>query len=157
MTHTEIALDPLAGTLAARGRSARRKGHDFERDVARMLSDATGVYWRRKVRQHAVDSDVVTDSPAFQHLVIECKHADTLCLPRWWAQACKQAGEKTPVLIYRQTGSQIRVQLDASDVNPATWPARRRNVVTLDWDTAMQWMRETAQNKSAGDSTVLGE
>ena len=81
----------------------RNKGAAFERKVANLLTEATGTTWRRRVRNQAGDSDVVADEPAFARISIECKHANTLCLPAWWRQAQDQAGEEgVPVLIYRQ-------------------------------------------------------
>jgi len=122
----------------------RNKGAAFERKVANLLTEATGKVWRRRVRNAADDSDVVADDPAFAHIVIECKHANTLCLPAWWRQAQEQAGEQgVPVLIYRQTGARGEsVMVDAYHVNPRTFPVRGRHTVTFAWEPAMQWMRE---------------
>lgn len=122
----------------------RNKGAAFERKVANLLTEATGRVWRRRVRNAADDSDVVADDPAFAHIVIECKHANTLCLPAWWRQAQQQAGEQgVPVLIYRQTGARGElVMVDAHHVNSKTFPVRGRHTVTFAWEAAMQWMRE---------------
>lgn len=122
----------------------RNKGAAFERKVANLLTEATGKVWRRRVRNAADDSDVIADDPAFAHIVIECKHANTLCLPAWWRQAQQQAGEQgVPVLIYRQTGARGEsVMVDAHHVNPRTFPVRGRHTVTFAWEAAMQWMRE---------------
>ena len=122
----------------------RNKGAAFERKVANLLTADTGTTWRRRVRNQAGDSDVVADDPAFGRISIECKHANTLCLPAWWRQAQEQAGEQgVPVLIYRQTGARGEsVMVDAYHVNARHWPARGRYTVTLDWPAAMQWLRE---------------
>lgn len=126
------------------GSMARNKGADFERRIANRLSEATGTRWRRRVRNHEGDSDVVADDPAFDRISVECKHATRLCLPAWWRQAQAQAGEsRIPVLVYKRTGMVgDLVMLDAHDVNPRTFPVRGRYTVTLDWAAAMQWMRE---------------
>jgi hypothetical protein len=160
MKQMDVALDPMAGTmpsLAARGRSSRAKGQKFERTVANMLTESTGVSWRRRVRQHACDSDVVADDPAFQHIAIECKHAHTLCLPKWWRQAQKQAGANIPVLIYRKDGGSIYVQVDAHHVSPTTWPVLGRHTLTLGWDSAMQWLREKVKPAEYVEGSLLGE
>ncbi len=104
----------------------RNKGAAFERKVANLLTEATGTIWRRRVRNQAGDSDVVADEPAFARISIECKHANTLCLPAWWRQAQDQAGEDgVAVLIYRQTGARGEsVMVDAHHVNPRIFPAR---------------------------------
>ncbi|MFE0784142.1 MULTISPECIES: putative PDDEXK endonuclease [Pseudomonadota] len=122
----------------------RNKGAAYERKVANLLTEATGKVWRRRVRNATDDSDVVADDPAFAHIVIECKHANTLCLPAWWRQAQQQAGEQgVPVLIYRQTGARGElVMVDAHHVNSKTFPVRGRHTVTFAWEAAMQWMRE---------------
>lgn len=123
---------------------SRNKGAAYERRISNMLTEATGTRWRRRVRNHEGDSDVVADDPAFERISVECKHANTLCLPAWWRQAQAQAGEsRIPVLIYKRTGMVgDLVMLDAHDVNPRTFPVRGRYTVTLDWAAAMQWMRE---------------
>ena len=122
----------------------RHKGAAFERKVANLLTEATGTIWRRRVRNQAGDSDVVADEPAFARISIECKHANTLCLPAWWRQAQDQAGEDgVPVLIYRQTGARGEsVMVDAHHVNSRIFPVRGRHTVIFGWEAAMQWMRE---------------
>ncbi len=129
---------------------SRTKGAAFERKVANMLTDATGTAWKRRVRNHQGDSDVVAESSVFDHLSIECKHAAVVCLPAWWRQAQAQAGEnRMPVLVYKRSGSVGQlVVLDAHDVNSRHWPVRGRHIVTLDWDAAMQWMREMLPAKA---------
>ena len=131
------------------GSMARRKGANYERRIANQLSEATGTLWRRRVRNHEGDSDVVADDPAFDGISVECKHATTLCLPAWWRQAQAQAGEtRIPMLVYKRTGMiGDLVMLDAHDVNPRTFPVRGRHTVTLDWAAAMQWMREKLLGK----------
>lgn len=131
------------------GAMARNKGANYERRIANQLTEATGTRWRRRVRNHEGDSDVVADDPAFARISVECKHATTLCLPAWWRQAQAQAGEnRIPVLIYKRTGMVgDLVVLDAYDLNPRTFPVRGRYTVTLDWDAAMQWLREKLPTK----------
>jgi len=122
---------------------SRTKGATFERLIANMLSEATGSKWARRVRQNEKDSDIVSENPDFWHVSIECKHANTLALPAWWRQACSQAKHgQIPILVYRQTGTPIKVQVDAHHVNSATWPVKDRDLITMEWDTAMQWLRE---------------
>lgn len=126
------------------GSLSRNKGRSFEQLIARLLTEATGVKWARRVRQHDGDSDIVTEDNAFSHLSLECKHATVLKIPEWWRQAQQQAEERrlVPVLIYRQTGRSIQVMLDAYHVNSRHWPVVGRHTVVLEWDAAVQWMRE---------------
>lgn len=131
---------------------SRSKGLGFEQLVARMLTEATGTKWRRRVRNLESESDVVPDDQAFSHIVVECKHANRLSLPAWWRQTVEQAEKQqpllasgrraVPLLAYRKTALPVRIQLDAHDVNPDTWPVPGRHVVTLDWESATQWLRE---------------
>lgn len=132
-----------------KGAMAREKGAKYERRIASLLTDATGTLWRRRVRNHQGDSDVVADDPAFDGISVECKHATTLCLPKWWRQAQAQAGEtRIPVLVYKRTGTVgDLVVLDAHDLNPQTFPVRGRYTVTLGWEAAMQWLREKLPGK----------
>lgn len=121
----------------------RRKGAAFERAVSNMLTEATGTTWRRRVRNQANDSDIIADDPAFARISIECKHANTLALPAWWRQTQAQAGAYgLPVLIFRKTGSPIRVMVDAHHINSSHWPTVGRYTITLEWEPAMQWLRE---------------
>ena len=123
---------------------SRNKGAAYERRIANQLSEATGTRWRRRVRNHEDDGDVVPDDPVFDLISVECKHATTLCLPAWWRQAQAQTGEsRIPVLIYKRTGMVgDQVVLDAYDLNPKTFPVRGRHTVPLGWDAAMQWLRD---------------
>lgn len=122
---------------------SRTKGASFERKVANMLTEATGAKWRRRVRNHDGDSDVIADNPAYAHISVECKHAAQLRLPQWWRQAQAQAGQGIPVLVYKASGTVgEKVMLDAFHVNPSHWPVPGRYTITLDWDVAMQWLRE---------------
>ncbi|OZI36756.1 hypothetical protein CEG14_14920 [Bordetella genomosp. 1] len=121
----------------------RQKGAAFERTVSNMLTEATGTTWRRRVRNQANDSDVIADNPAYARISIECKHANTLALPAWWRQAQAQAGAHgLPVLIFRKTGGPIRVMVDAHHINSSHWPVLGRHTITLEWEPAMQWLRE---------------
>lgn len=134
---------------------SRTKGATFERKVANMLTEATGITWRRRVRNHDGDSDVVCDDAALAHISIECKHANTLCLPAWWRQAQEQAGTGVPVLIYRQTGARGEsVMIDAHHANASHWPVAGRHTIIMGWDTAMQWLREKIPSKITGPGYI---
>lgn len=84
------------------GRSARRKGAEGEREVARILKsqgfDATrtpnsgGLSWRGDVQ----------GVPGY---VIEVKRQETLAIPAWLRQAYAAAsGGEVPVLVFRRDG-----------------------------------------------------
>lgn len=143
---------------------SRNKGRSFEQLVARMLTEATGTIWRRRVRNAEGESDIVADDQALAHIVIECKHANTLRLPEWWRQAQDQAARlqaclatrhrAVPMLVYRQTRGPVRVQIDAHDVHSGTWPIPGRYQVTLDWEGAMQWLREQIPSRTFSPGVI---
>lgn len=85
-------------TASQRGRSSRAKGQAGERQIARELADLLGLDVRRRVRNHAGESDL-TGMPGWS---IEVKHCATPSLRAWWQQTVEQSkpGE-IPVLFFR--------------------------------------------------------
>jgi hypothetical protein len=92
------------------GQFSRDKGKRGERAVAQILTSSTGRKVERKVRQIDGDSDLV----GFEPWTIEVKFANTLLVDQWWKQACAQADDGFPLLIYKQTRGRtwwVRVRL----------------------------------------------
>jgi hypothetical protein len=80
------------------GRSSRRKGQVSERALAAELSALLGVEIKRRVRNHAGDSDLV-GLPGWS---AESKCCATPAMNAWWKQTVEQAKEgETPVLFYK--------------------------------------------------------
>lgn len=80
------------------GKFSRDKGQRAEREVAAIINDLTGWNVRRRVRQHAGDSDL----EGVDGWSIEIKSHATLSVPAWWRQAVEQAGDNhLPVLFYK--------------------------------------------------------
>lgn len=88
---------------ARRGRNSRRKGHTFEREVARMLRDL-GMEARRTIQSRGGGkdgADVAIEGPYF----LECK---TGRQPNLWAamrqarRDCEDAGRVPVVLAHRE-------------------------------------------------------
>lgn len=80
--------------------ASRTKGMTGERELARLIADATGHDVRRRVRQHDGDSDLV-GVPGW---CIEAKRRRTTTrgeMRSWWAQTVAQAKDGIPVLFYR--------------------------------------------------------
>lgn len=80
--------------------TSRTKGMTGERELARLIADATGHDVRRRVRQHDGDSDLV-GVPGW---CIEAKRRRTTTrgeMRSWWAQTVAQAKDGIPVLFYR--------------------------------------------------------
>lgn len=81
---------------------ARNKGHDAEREVIKILTEACGkqVELHRNLLQTRQGGyDIV----GLEWLAIEVKRQETLDVENWWKQTLKQADDnQVPVLIYRQ-------------------------------------------------------
>jgi Holliday junction resolvase len=80
----------------------RNKGKAGERELAAVIHGAAGWEVRRRVRQHAGDSDL-EGVPGW---CVECKRharATRSDIATWWAQTVDQAGRggEKPVLFYR--------------------------------------------------------
>lgn len=84
---------------SARGRASRRKGQVAERALANELSDLLGITLKRRVRNHANESDI-EGLPGFS---VEVKNCAELRLAEWWKQAVAQCEDDTvmPVLFYK--------------------------------------------------------
>jgi Holliday junction resolvase len=93
---------------------SRNKGSGFEREVAAILRDLTGVNFKRNLEQvRAADhGDLVPDDPAFP-FIIECKRyaAGVSCLAAWKDQASRAAAAtgKMPAVVFRFDRRPVRV------------------------------------------------
>jgi Holliday junction resolvase len=113
------------------GRMSRDKGAAGERELCRLLSDELGITVQRNVDQARAGGADCLQLPGF---AVECKRAQKLSRPTWWAQAVEQ-GRKAgaePIVFYRR--------------NREPWQALTR---TLDggyreatWDEAMAYVRD---------------
>ena len=106
------------------------KGKAFEREVAQLLTQRTGIRWQRVPHSGALATsqgiqdknfrgDLFCENNNFSKWVIECKITgkiltfETLMrtnslLWKWWTQACSQrSAGQDPVLIFRYRGSPI--------------------------------------------------
>lgn len=90
------------------GRSSRRKGQVGERQLAAELSALLGIEIKRRVRNHASDSDIV----GLDGWSAECKVCAAPAMSAWWQQTVAQAkpGE-LPVLFYRLPRKPFRAVL----------------------------------------------
>jgi len=85
-------------TASQRGKSSRAKGQRGERQIAGELCELLGIDIRRRVRNHADDSDL----SGMDGWAIEVKHCAKPAMRAWWEQTVEQAkpGE-IPVLFFR--------------------------------------------------------
>lgn len=93
------------------GKSSRAKGQMGERQIARELCDLLGLDIRRRVRNHAGESDLT----GMDGWSIEVKHCSKLLLRAWWEQTIGQAkpGE-IPVLFFRLPRKEWRAVVHVS-------------------------------------------
>ena len=104
----------------------RRKGIGAELEVAGIIRDCTGWDVRRKVRQHAADSDL-EGIPGWQPEVKRHKTASRAEIASWWLQTVAQATQALPVLFYRADRADWR----------AVWPLEV--VLAAQWSAAGLW------------------
>jgi hypothetical protein len=112
----------------------RTKGQTGEREITGIVRDLTGWHVRRRVRNHAGDSDL-EGVPGWSVEVKRHRAATRGDIGRWWRQAVAQAGDLLPVLFYRLDRDSWR----------AVWPL----AVTLvqqrsDYWRDYEWTADTA-------------
>ena len=85
-----------------KGKSAREKGKEGEREAGRILSEILGVDGiKRNLMAQARDGG--TDLTGLKYLAVEVKRQETLSLPARWRQTCQQAPSgKIPLLMFRR-------------------------------------------------------
>lgn len=115
-----------APDASARGRASRAKGARAERQVAALIADLTGWQIKRRVRNHAGDSDL-EGVPGFS-VEVKDRARPTLGDVRvWWAQAAAQSLvlnrlDAVPLLIYkRQPGEWRAVWPIGAERGDCTW------------------------------------
>lgn len=105
--------------MASIGRGARVKGHQFERDMAKYLSQRTGYKFKRglgQTRQGGVEvSDVF--SPDCPELHFECKRQKKCSIPAAFMQAsldCRKTS-KMPIVITKSDRDETLVTMRLQD------------------------------------------
>ena len=82
------------------GKMQRTKGATAERELLKLLSDGLGLNLTRNLLQTREGG---ADCDDLEGYALEIKRHETLQLATWWRQAVEQAGDKVPVLAYRQS------------------------------------------------------
>ncbi len=113
----------------------RKKGHDFERKVSRMLQEDLGL---QKPVRRILSQYQEKDHPDLKigRWNIECKAYKKGFEPAaaWWAQVLGVTKEEEfPALIYKFDNKPIRVRVRMSEVNPAL--KSKSQVLDLNWDS----------------------
>jgi hypothetical protein len=86
---------------SARGRSNRRKGATFERQIAKWVLDELGVKVERQLKQYQQAQHGDLDPIGL--FLPECKAHQRLAVKSWWVQTVQAAKARDciPLLIYR--------------------------------------------------------
>lgn len=106
--------------MASRGKGARKKGHDFERDMANFLSENTDFVWKRGLTQTrdggTEDADVVTENETLNKTYhIEVKRQKRVSIPAAYKQAITDAPSKAPIIITKSDREDILVTMKLTD------------------------------------------
>ena len=91
-----------------KGRGARRKGADAEREFRDLLIG----YGFQARRDGRLDSDLVHNVPG---VYFEVKRRETLAIPKWIRQAEDESGALEPVVAYRTSRQPWRVVVSADE------------------------------------------
>ena len=122
--------------------SARRKGHQFERDIVNKLKDDLGVDCHRVLDQYREGElgDIVVDP-----FVIECKrYACKFDAPQtWWDQVWKASihTNLTPILVFKFDRRPIRCMVPLNTIN-SDYPKEKSYTAQVEWENLMMIMRE---------------
>ena len=103
--------------LVRQGKNAKRKGGQYERDIAKKFQDRYGVELKRTPQSggFAKKSDkaddyrgdiTIVDTKQMLKLHIECKTHKTLSIPKWISQAEEDCPEgRIPIIVFHQYNS----------------------------------------------------
>lgn len=105
----------------SKGRAARRKGHNFEREMANKLKDATGYHFHRGLGQTrsggTETADVMCDG--FKDILhIECKRQKRVNIKAAYQQAVGDAPDRTKVIITKNDREPIMVTMEFDEWLP---------------------------------------
>ena len=107
------------------GKMQRTKGATAERELLARLNEGLGINLSRNLKQTREGGADCDDLEGFS---LEIKRQETLCLPDWWRQANEQAGDKIPVLAYRQSRKPWSFVLDLYDLCPDVYLSRSKDI-----------------------------
>ena len=112
-------------------KSAKQKGKNFERDIAKALGKAFNCKdTRRTPCSGAIDTfpgDICKLPKEIDDFIIECKKQERMNLWDWLAQAEREAGRKTPVLIFSRNRSKTYAVMEFNDWLNILLEARKIN------------------------------
>lgn len=104
--------------MAKVGKSARLKGHNFEREMANLFTEQTNLEWERSLQQTrtggTVESDIYTESLK-DTLHVECKRHARVSIPAAMQQCTDDAPDKTHIAITKSDRQPIYVTMKLDD------------------------------------------
>jgi len=131
--------------------NVRTKGQTGEREVIKLLQpiidrvyDGTRQYAPQLQRNTLQSDKGGFDIVGIETLAIEVKRCETLNLSAWWQQTLSQAGNREPVLIYRQSRKPWRVRM-AKDIDNLTM------LVDVSIDDFLRWFEVFLKNQVIAD------
>jgi hypothetical protein len=111
--------------MASRGRGARQKGFQFERDIAKLLSEQTGMEFKRGLGQTRGGGTEVPDvlppaGPLRERIHIECKRQKSCSIKGALKQAIDDIGEgpQAPIVITKDDRTDTLVTMRLDDFLP---------------------------------------
>lgn len=111
-----VSNDHQPKRCALGGKSSRRKGHQFERDIVNMLR-TNGIDAARNLSQTR-DAGGDIDLPG---VLIECKRCESGFSARHLKQARKAAGDRIPVVAHRRSREAPRFVVEMNQEQFLSW------------------------------------
>jgi hypothetical protein len=97
--------------MASRGRGARRKGCDFERQVAALLAEELGTNIQRTILSGIRGEGDLDGLPVH----VELKRQEQARIARWYKEESPKAGNLPFALIHKRSGEPIFVTMEIHD------------------------------------------
>lgn len=107
------------------GKMQRNKGAQAERELFHLLTDGLGLNVSRNLTQTRMGGADTIDIPG---VALEVKRQETLQLNAWWEQTLAQAGDRMPLLAYRQSRKPWLFVIDLYDLAPAFFHSRGQDI-----------------------------
>jgi Holliday junction resolvase len=110
------------------GKSAKAKGKNFEREIAKIINQQFDSECRRTPCSGALPDwpgDITKLPKEMEDFCIECKKQETLKIWEWVAQAEREAGSKTPVVVFSRNRSKSYAVMEFNDWLNLILEARR--------------------------------
>ena len=124
------------------GKMQRNKGAQAERELFALLTDGLGLNITRNLVQTRAGGADTIDIPG---VALEVKRHEVLQIGSWWEQTLAQAGDRIPLLAYRQSRQPWRFVIDLYDLCPDYFQSRGVDVThcaTLSIQSVIVFLRQ---------------